>query len=244
MLKKVRLPDKIKKVYFHLEAQFPGVHRVLLKLGSFLLSYGVVKKVKGKGNCIKNVGAWLQRVKITVNGDGNHIYLGKGCFLRKVDIVIKGNANKIVLGDRVRFFEGGALVVEGDGCLIEIEEACTFHNVSFAATEQASKIQVGSDCMFSANISVKNGDSHSILDRVTGKRLNYTRDVYIGRHVWVGPSAVILKGVTVGNHAVIAASALVTKDVPNNAIVAGNPARIVREEITWDRKRIYNDDTK
>ena len=52
-------------------------------------------------------------------------------------------------------------------------------------------------------------------------------------NVWVGSRALILKGVRVGKGSIVAAGAVVTKDVPQNCIVAGNPAKIVKENISW-----------
>ena len=55
----------------------------------------------------------------------------------------------------------------------------------------------------------------------------------IGSHVWIGCNVLILKGVTVGDGAVIAAGSVVTKDVPAASLVGGNPARILKENVTW-----------
>jgi acetyltransferase-like isoleucine patch superfamily enzyme len=53
-------------------------------------------------------------------------------------------------------------------------------------------------------------------------------------HVWIGCRAVILKGVTVGTGAIIANNAVVTKDVPPRTMVAGNPARVIKEDVIWE----------
>ena len=55
--------------------------------------------------------------------------------------------------------------------------------------------------------------------------------VIIGRNVWIGENVRIQKGVTIGDNSIIAANSVVTKDVPNNSIAAGNPAKIVKEDI-------------
>ena len=57
----------------------------------------------------------------------------------------------------------------------------------------------------------------------------YCKPVHIGNDVWVGGSAIILPGVTIGNNVIIAAGSIVTKDIPDNVIVAGNPAKIMKE---------------
>jgi len=56
----------------------------------------------------------------------------------------------------------------------------------------------------------------------------YKRDVRIGHNVWVGYAACFLRGVTVGDNAIVGTSSVVTKDVPANAVVAGVPARVIR----------------
>lgn len=52
--------------------------------------------------------------------------------------------------------------------------------------------------------------------------------IHIGRNVWIGANATVLPGVTIGDHAVIAAGAVVTKDVPANTVVGGVPAKVIR----------------
>jgi acetyltransferase-like isoleucine patch superfamily enzyme len=58
--------------------------------------------------------------------------------------------------------------------------------------------------------------------------------VHIGDNVWIGRSAIILPGVTIGDNAVVAAGAVVTKDVEEATLVAGNPARVVRTLVVDD----------
>jgi len=62
---------------------------------------------------------------------------------------------------------------------------------------------------------------------------NISEPIKIGRHVWIGQGATILKGVTIGDGAIIAARALVTKDVPPQCIVGGVPAKVIRENVNW-----------
>ncbi len=56
----------------------------------------------------------------------------------------------------------------------------------------------------------------------------YSKDVVIGSHVWIGGRVTILKGVTIGDNSIVGAGSVVTKDVPENAIVAGNPAKVIK----------------
>jgi acetyltransferase-like isoleucine patch superfamily enzyme len=64
---------------------------------------------------------------------------------------------------------------------------------------------------------------------------NKKKDVYIGKYCFIGANSFILPGVTIGDHSIVGACALVTKDVPANSIVVGNPARVVKTGITTMR---------
>lgn len=95
----------------------------------------------------------------------------------------------------------------------------------------AQEITVGQDCTFSWDVQVLDNDFHAIT--VDGVEQPSAAPVRIGDRVWVGTRAVVLKGVTVGDGAVIAAGAVVTKDVPAGAVVAGVPARVVGRADSW-----------
>ena len=105
------------------------------------------------------------------------------------------------------------------------------------------RIEIGSYCMFSWNVGIADSDFHPIdpaqrrIDAMAlapfakdrpARPVIGTAPVIIKDNVWVGMGAVILKGVTIGENAVVAAGAIVTKSVPPNAIVAGNPAQVVK----------------
>ena len=85
-------------------------------------------------------------------------------------------------------------------------------------------VTVGRDCQIGWDAIITDSDQHARAG--LGEA---TRPVVLGDRVWVGARAVILKGVTVGDGAVIAAGSVVTRDVPANTLVAGQPARVVRE---------------
>ena len=87
----------------------------------------------------------------------------------------------------------------------------------------AGGITIDDDAMIAANVQLIS-NNHDVYDR----QILICKPVHIGRNVWVGAGATILPGVTVGENAVVAAAAVVTKDVPSNAIVGGNPAKIIR----------------
>jgi acetyltransferase-like isoleucine patch superfamily enzyme len=91
----------------------------------------------------------------------------------------------------------------------------------------SDEIEIGDGVMLANGVYITDSDWHTIYDRT--KRADEPAPVRIGHNAWLGDGATVLKGVTVGENSVVAARAVVTRDVPDNVIVAGNPARVVRE---------------
>jgi acetyltransferase-like isoleucine patch superfamily enzyme len=96
-----------------------------------------------------------------------------------------------------------------------------------------TEIHVGSECAIGANTLIS--WDCCIIDRDYHKLDGEENisPIIIGENVWIGCRALILKGVTIGDGAVVAAGAVVTKDVPANCVVAGNPAKIIKENVVW-----------
>lgn len=81
------------------------------------------------------------------------------------------------------------------------------------------------------NTIIVDSDFHSIWppeNRCNTMGYENDKAVTIGKNVWIGMNCIILKGVTVGENSVIAAGSIVTKDIPPNVLVGGNPAKIIR----------------
>ena len=91
-------------------------------------------------------------------------------------------------------------------------------------------IEIGENCAISERVIIRDANNHH-LNRDGYK---VTAPIKIGNHVWIGMGATILSGVTIGDGAVIAAGAVVTNNVPEKALVAGVPARIVRDNVEWN----------
>jgi acetyltransferase-like isoleucine patch superfamily enzyme len=91
------------------------------------------------------------------------------------------------------------------------------------------RISIGRECILADRVMLIDFD-HGVVEVERPIRLQgiYKRDVHIGHNVWVGYGACILRGVTIGENSVIGTSAVVTHDIPANAVAAGVPARIIR----------------
>jgi acetyltransferase-like isoleucine patch superfamily enzyme len=120
-------------------------------------------------------------------------------------------------GTKIRCHEGvvriGAKTVMGEDCTIS-----AYQHVS-----------IGEQCIVADRVMLIDFD-HNVAEVERPIRVQgiYKRDVRVGSNVWIGYGAQILRGVTVGDNAIIGASAVVSRDVPANAVVAGVPARVIR----------------
>lgn len=91
----------------------------------------------------------------------------------------------------------------------------------------ATSIVAGNNCMFAGNCYLTDADWHDLYDRTSAP--GQTASITLGDNVWIGDSALVCKGVSLGDNAVVGAGSVVTRDVPANTVVAGNPARPIKQ---------------
>lgn len=129
------------------------------------------------------------------------------------------------LGRRVRMFPGVRIdITERDARLRIGARTYLNRNVQINC---ATSVSIGDDCAIAWDVLIMDNDAHSI-DGHYGRR-----PISIGDHVWIGKGASILKGVTIGEGAIIGLGSVVTRDVPPHSMVAGQPARVIRENVSW-----------
>jgi len=147
-------------------------------------------------------------------------------------------------GERQRIRIGRGVVVDG---ILECYSrgALSIGDYTFVGRSRiycTAGITIGTGVLISDNVCIMDSDLHSVdADARLGEAIAWARgrfpDVYtgipnapvtVGDHAWIGFGACILKGVTIGRAGVVGAGAVVTHDVPEGCVVAGNPARVIR----------------
>jgi hypothetical protein len=99
-------------------------------------------------------------------------------------------------------------------------------------------VEIGDDCMIASRNEIRADDAHPIFSVETGRRTNMPRSIHIGAHVWLAAGAVVLGGSRIGSGSVVGLGSIVKGAVPNNCVVAGSPARVVRRDCAWERPHL------
>lgn len=101
-------------------------------------------------------------------------------------------------------------------------------------------IFVGDNVMFGPNVIIATA-GHPVDPPLREKVAQFNIPVRIGKNVWIGAGAIVLPGVTIGDHSVIGAGSVVTKDIPPNVVAVGNPCRVLREINDRGKEYYYKD---
>ena len=219
-------------------SDYPQFKSILRKLFIRWQSSNNNTNVKGNQNQIDVNDSIIKNTKFDICGDNNTITINSQTILENLTFYIRGSGHKIYIGENCRFTNGGTIWMEEENCNLSIGDNNYIVNADFSLTESNSSIEIGSNCMFANDIDIRNGDSHSIIDLATGKRINRAKNIKIDDRVWLGAYCKILKGVTIHKDAVVGIASVVTKDVESNTVVAGIPAKVLKENITWNSERI------
>jgi galactoside O-acetyltransferase len=196
------------------------VNYLLNKLIGARKRYKKVLDADASARFLPNFGIYNNRVTGIQN---NKVIVGKNCLLG-TQIVLETPDSKVVIGDRV--YIGNSTIIA------------------------KTSVTFGNDILVAWGVTFYDHDSHSLeaaerdedIQRTYEDYVRYkgnylknknwdvvnSKPILICNHAWVGAEAMILKGVTIGEGAVVGARSVVTKDVPPYTVVAGNPARIIR----------------
>lgn len=156
-------------------------------------------------------GLYLNDNAIKYNGHSTILRMDEGSLLH-----VKGNF-RVYYGGDIICFPHSKLVLGNGFCNSNVKIRCS------------EKILIGNNVFISHDVTIMDSDAHYITDRS-----QKTKPVYIGNHVWIGSRAMILKGVHIGDGAIVAAGSVVVNDVPPHSLVAGVPAVVKRKNVFWN----------
>ncbi len=171
--------------------------------------------------------------KIICDGGNLQFAIGKKALVEnKSFLTMQENSKIIVSGeDQFSFVCGADITVFKDAELI-LGDSWVNRYCQISCTK---KIEIGNNTAIGRNVKIMDSDFHIIKDE-NDKTINPSKPIHIGNNVWIGDSSIILKGVTINDGAIVAAGSIVTRDVPSNTIVAGNPAKVIKKIKSWNYK--------
>ncbi len=201
----------------------------------------LIEKARQGGNAIIVAGSCSidKTVNVSFRGQGNILFLEDGVQIKDSKIEFFSNNAVVYLSKNAPRYYSVSIHVYG-ATSVFIGKSCSFNKQLTLVTSERQNIIIGNDCMFSFGIYVRCADPHLIYDISSKKRINPSKSVIIGDHVWIGQSALILKGTTIGSGSIVSANAVTTKKYPSNSCIAGNPARIVKENVFFTRDCVHD----
>ena len=133
--------------------------------------------------------------------------------------------SRLLIHDSFSFYSNADISIH-DNAVLEIGSGFVNHGARIHCFES---IKIGDQVYIGDDVAIRDSDGHEII----GSEKPVAMPIVIGNHVWIGAKVTILKGVTIGTGAVVAAGAVVTKNVPAHSLVAGVPAIVVKENVSW-----------
>lgn len=206
LLKKYPLRDILNELIFKIFILFYTILSTkYFKLKALFKNIDIGKNIKVIGNVIIE------------KKSGSKISLGKNCSLkssiREYSLSINSNVKLKT------YFDSANIII---GKNVHLNGTCI--------TARSQDIIIDDDVMFAGNVVITDSDYHpiSVDNRLSYYSTELDKSVYIKKNAWIGLNSIILKGVTIGENSVIGAGSVVTKNIPDNVIAAGNPVKIIK----------------
>jgi acetyltransferase-like isoleucine patch superfamily enzyme len=156
-----------------------------------------------------------------VNSCGKLFRVGRGVRILKKN-------GEINIGRKVQLHQGVKLSAWGTEGYTKINIGDNTAIGDRTEIHAGQAVNIGSNCNISWDVCIMDRDYHKF-----NSPTEVIKPVTICDNVWIGCNVIVMKGVTIGEGAVVAAGSVVTRDVPAKTVVGGNPARVIKEDIYW-----------
>ncbi len=193
-----------------------------------------VIEVDSRGNKIVGCFPSVYQSAIVWSGSNNILFCERGVDLKNSKLTFNGNNALIYLHANAPIVNSLDLSVFSDS-VIHVGRRCRAKQVVRVIVGEKKHLFIGDDCMFSSGITIRTSDGHLIYGSEDYSRINFSKSIFIGDHVWVGQDVLMLKGTRIDSGAVIGGGSVMSgKNVEHNSMWAGNPASWVRTDVFWD----------
>lgn len=186
------------------------------------------------GNEIVFDGEIDKGIDICFRGKNNKLHIASGCNISEIIINFDCDDGECHIGRT----NGKFNIRVGQDSKVFIGNGVTTTARCVISAVEGSVVRVGDDCMLSVGVVIRSDDSHPIFDVVSGKRLNASKNVTVGKHVWLGQEVAVLGGANLRDGCVVGFRSVVKGKFPNNCSLAGIPAKVIRKNIAWERPHL------
>ena len=191
-----------------------------------------------RGNSITHGGRIESGISVEFTGSNNRLVVADQIRLAGLSVSFNCDDGLVEIGPSSGVPAFSANIRVGQDSTVRIgTNVSSTSRVGISAVE-GTTITLGDDVMFASENQLRGDDGHPIFDVRSGKRVNPARDITVGDHCWIGARAVLLGGTTLGRGSVVGMSALVKGTFPNNCVLAGIPAKLVRRDVAWERPHL------
>ncbi len=199
----------------------------------------VIKRVKEEnGNYFLGEEPILQNSSISFKGKNNILYCEKDVKLVDSKIVFNGNESVVFLGMNRNEYRINISVFNHQVCFWGRNNY--INGVVNVVLSEQKHVFIGDDNLFSFGIWIRNADPHLIYDINTKERTNYSKSIFIGDHVWLGQSSMILKGAQIGSGSIVSAMSVVPDvRIPSNECWGGVSAKPLKTGIFWEGSCVH-----
>lgn len=190
------------------------------------------------GNEIHVSRKYSGNITVTFSGHGNTIRIADGANIGKLSVSFDGNNGLLEIGHN---HKNGWLQFNmriGENSTVFVGDNVSTTGVCTVSAVEGTTVHIGHDVMIASDNQIRADDGHAIFDVRSGDRVNYSRDIHIGDHVWLAFGACVLAGAVIGSGSVIGFRSVVTGKVPNNVVAVGVPAKVTRKHIAWERPHL------
>ena len=191
------------------------------------------------GNTIEYQGSPIgDKVAVFFAGRNNRIVAPVGTRIDYLTVNFDCDNGLLILGENSLVGGIKASIRIGQDATVKFGNNVNMTGPCYITAMEGCKVVFGEDVMIAQENEFRSDDAHAIFDVATGRRINVSRDVLIGNHVWFSKGAVALSGAKIGDGSVIGFRSIVTGSIPNNCVAVGSPAQVVRRNIAWERPHL------
>ncbi len=176
--------------------------------------------------------------KINFRGENNILFIDEKVNLDDTSLNFLGSNSIIFLASN-RHVTRVQLDIYNNSVFYLGKDANTTRAIHVILSEERHVI-IGNDCLFSRDVWFRNGDPHLIYDCETKERINVSRSIYLGDHVWIAQNVLLTKGTQIGSGTMVGGWSMTGgKKMLSNCAYGGCPAKLVKKDIFWDKPSVH-----